>query len=123
MQNNNDYGSYPNMEFPYKYTKAGQKAMLDKYMSQDENVTISATKNEPPSAQISNNIDMSKLIPMLINKNLSTNDLLDMLLPMLGKSNLPIKDLLDISKKSTSTPSTPLPEKPPISTQGYKIVE
>lgn len=133
MQNFNEYGSYPNTEFPYNYTKSGQKAMMDRYMSSNSQVNISSHQSEPSqnikedNSQVNtmssnSNLDMSKLLPLLLNKNLSTNELIDALLPMFNKSNLPIKDLLNLTHKSDTTTST-LPTKEPIITQGYKKVE
>lgn len=138
MQNNNNYYSYPNAEFPYNYTKNGQKALKEKYINQENNQvnTMSNNTYQNNNATINNkeqaenvnafnnnaNLDISKLLPLLLNKNLQTNDLLDVLLPMLNKSNLPIKDLLNTKNKSTET-ADPLPIKEPISINGYKRVE
>ena len=117
---NNDYGSYPNTEFPYKYTKAGQKAMMDKYMSNDTDSKVNIEST--PIENKSSNIDISKILPLLMNKNLSSNDLLEALLPMINKNNLPIKDMIEMTKKTQNKPNT-LPTPEPIITQGYKKVE
>ena len=121
MQNNNEYGSYPNTEFPYKYTKAGQKAMMEKYTGGESYDTQITTQSTPPENK-SNNIDISKILPLLMNKNLNNNDLLEILLPMINKNNLPIKDMLEMTKKSEPS-RNPLPDSEPIITQGYKKVE
>ena len=116
---NNEYGSYPNTEFPYKYTKAGQKAMIEKYTS-NENVDTTPKAQNNISKQ--SNIDINKILPLLMNKNLSQNDILELLLPMINTNNLPIKDMLEMTKSNQSKTST-IPNSPPIITQGYKKVE
>lgn len=116
---NNEYGSYPNTEFPYKYTKAGQKAMMEKYTSNEYIENTPKIQNTNPSKQ--SNIDINKILPLLMNKNLNQNDILDLLLPMLNTNNLPIKDMLEMSK--ANQPKSNIPDSPPIITQGYKKVE
>ena len=93
MQNNNEYGSYPNTEFPYKYTKAGQKAMMEKYTMGESYNTPVITDSKPTEPK-TQNIDMSKILPLLMNKNLSSHDLLEMILPMINKNSLPRFKLL-----------------------------
>ena len=127
MQNNNNNFSYPNVEFPYNYTKNGQKQLRDKYLNQTDTInTMSNTyqnnNTENVKAQENTSLDINKLLPLLLNKNLQTNDLLDVILPMINKNNLPIKYLLKIRKQNEET-STTLPTKEPISINGYKKVE
>lgn len=135
MQNNNNYSSYPNTEFPYNYTINGQKQLREKYLSnfsqnQVENMAYSQNTNTYSNNQSNNQnintmsspkFDISKLVPMLFNKNLKTSDLIDMLLPMINNSNLPLKDLLNLNNKVTKEDA--LPKKSPIISAGYKKVE
>lgn len=133
MQNNNNYSSYPNTEFPYNYTVNGQKQLKEKYLanySQNQVETMANQNTTPSNNQITtqnisttsnSKFDISKLVPMLFNKNLKTSDLIDMLLPMINNSNLPLKDLLNLNNKVTKEDA--LPKKSPIISAGYKKVE
>lgn len=133
MQNNNNYSSYPNTEFPYNYTVNGQKQLREKYLanySQNQVETMANQNTTPSNNQITtqnisttsnSKFDISKLVPMLFNKNLKTSDLIDMLLPMINNSNLPLKDLLNLNNKVTKEDA--LPKKSPIISAGYKKVE
>lgn len=122
MQNDN-YSSYPNMDFPHNYTKNGQKKMMDKFLENEDHTvhTQSTNVNTSKSENISSKLDMSKILPLLLNKNVQSSDLLDILLPMLNKSNLPIKELLNVNKQNTLESN--LPKKEPISISGYRRVE
>ena len=188
MQYSNNMMDYPNMEFPYKYTKNGQKELLDKYLAEtnpnnqtekeqnfsNQNSSNHNTQNSflnqnnqnfynannnnnnsnnnnnngnnqnngnfnilsaltnmlgysPNSQNVSSmdankkgNFDITKLLPLLLNKNLKSNDLINLIAPMLGNQNLPLKDLFN---SSANNKNTELPKKEPVLSAGYKKVE
>lgn len=174
MQYSNSGMDYPNMEFPYKYTKNGQKALLDKYLKNEtasnnnfnDNSTINnqntnLNNNQTPNQNLENNqnynnqnggnngllgalssmllgnnqngnvstmdagnknrLDITKLLPLLVNKNLKSSDLINLLAPMLGNPNLPLKDLFNNSKPNKENEE--LPKKEPVLSAGYRKVE
>lgn len=185
MQYSNNMMDYPNMEFPYKYTKNGQKELLDKYLAEtnpnnqtekeqnfsNQNSSNFNTQNSflnqnnqnfynpnnnnnnnnnngsnqnngnfnilsaltnmlgyssnsqnvsSMDANKKGNFDITKLLPLLLNKNLKSNDLINLIAPMLGNQNLPLKDLFN---SSANNKNTELPKKEPVLSAGYKKVE
>lgn len=139
MTNNLDY---PNMEFPYKYTKLGQKELVEKYVNQTlndtpktENIENHTENNNSNMINLlttllnnqnkveglekkDNGIDISKLLSMLINKNLKQTDLINMLIPLLT-NNLNKKQ----SSSSKNTDDVVASTKKLLFKTGYKKVE
>ncbi len=146
MTNNLDY---PNMEFPYKYTKSGQKELIEKYTQTQtlENQTIEKSENSVINNKTNNENDNSNIVNLLqalLSKpqKVETMDTkssgIDMskLLSMLINKDFKQKDLLNMliplltnnqntnsSQNTINAESTILPTKTPLFKSGYKKVE
>lgn len=141
MTNNLDY---PNMEFPYKYTKTGQKELVERYTNHSNAINTETHEKEQNNNYSENNnstilnllqtllkkeekvetmnnknsIDMNKLLSMLINKDFKQKDLINLLIPLLS-NNLNKSE----NKNVLSVESSTLPIKQPLFKSGYKKVE
>lgn len=143
MTNNSDY---PTMEFPYKYTKTGQKELIEKYTNQSNKVTTETIEKEQKNSNnnqennnasilnllqtlfqkqenvetmtAKNNIDINKLLNMLINKDFKQKDLLNLLIPLLTNNQNKSEN-----KTTVNAESNVLPTKQPLFKSGYKKVE
>lgn len=101
---------YPYGQFPLKNTKIGQKQYFNEIQAQNQKVTVESfdVPEIKESAQQNNNMDISKLLPLIKmmgnKKSISSTDMLQMFLPLIGGNMSGLSEILSLMNDSKSQP-------------------
>ena len=101
---------YPYGQFPLKNTKIGQKQYFNEIQAQNQKVTAESfdVPEIKESAQQNNNMDISKLLPLIKmmgnKKSISSTDMLQMFLPLIGGNMSGLSEILSLMNDSKSQP-------------------